>query len=94
MYLTTSRGPNWLRRTRAVADGATGGVVKVLTLPGKDRILGVAMVGEHVGDLLAEFILAMKHGLGRWLGNGVARIRRSTYVVGGALSRVAADIIR
>jgi len=36
----------------------------VLTVPGKDRILGVTIVGEHGGDLLAEFVLAMKHGLG------------------------------
>jgi len=49
---------------RAIADGAAHGFVKVLTVPGKDRILGVTIVGEHAGDLLAEFILAMKHGLG------------------------------
>ena len=49
---------------RAIADGAARGFVKVLTRPGKDRILGVAIVGEHAGDLLAEFVLAMKHGLG------------------------------
>jgi pyruvate/2-oxoglutarate dehydrogenase complex dihydrolipoamide dehydrogenase (E3) component/uncharacterized membrane protein YdjX (TVP38/TMEM64 family) len=49
---------------RAIADGATEGFVKVLTPPGKDKILGVTIVGEHAGDLLAEFILAMKHGLG------------------------------
>lgn len=33
-------------------------------MPGKDRILGVTIVGEHAGDLIAEFVLAMKHGLG------------------------------
>lgn len=49
---------------RAIADGATAGFVKVLTVPGKDRILGVTIVGDHAGDLLAEFVLAMKHGLG------------------------------
>lgn len=49
---------------RAIADGAAHGFVKVLTVPGKDRILGVTLVGEHAGDLLAEFVLAMKHGLG------------------------------
>lgn len=49
---------------RAIADGAAHGFVKVLTPPGKDRILGVTIVGEHAGDLLAEFVLAMKHGLG------------------------------
>jgi pyruvate/2-oxoglutarate dehydrogenase complex dihydrolipoamide dehydrogenase (E3) component/uncharacterized membrane protein YdjX (TVP38/TMEM64 family) len=49
---------------RAIADGAARGFVKVLTVPGKDRILGVTIVGEHAGDLLVEFVLAMKHGLG------------------------------
>ena len=49
---------------RAIADNATEGFVKVLTLPGKDKILGVTIVGEHAGDLLAEYVLAMKHGLG------------------------------
>lgn len=42
----------------------THGFVKVLTAPGKDKILGVTIVGAHAGDLLAEYILAMKHGLG------------------------------
>lgn len=36
----------------------------MLTVPGKDKILGVTIVGEHAGDLLAEFVLAMRHGLG------------------------------
>ena len=49
---------------RAIADGVAEGFVKVLTVPGKDRILGVTIVGEHAGDLLAEWVLAMKHGLG------------------------------
>ncbi len=49
---------------RAIADGTAHGFVKVLTVPGKDNILGVTIVGEHAGDLLAEFVLAMKHGLG------------------------------
>jgi pyruvate/2-oxoglutarate dehydrogenase complex dihydrolipoamide dehydrogenase (E3) component/uncharacterized membrane protein YdjX (TVP38/TMEM64 family) len=49
---------------RAITDGTAQGFVKVLTVPGKDRILGVTIVGEHAGDLLAEFVLAMKHGLG------------------------------
>jgi pyruvate/2-oxoglutarate dehydrogenase complex dihydrolipoamide dehydrogenase (E3) component len=49
---------------RAIADSAAHGWVKVLTAPGKDRILGVTIVGVHAGDLLAEFVLAMKHGLG------------------------------
>ncbi|MFN2355802.1 MAG: NAD(P)/FAD-dependent oxidoreductase, partial [Desulfopila sp.] len=49
---------------RAIADSAAYGFIKVLTVPGKDRIVGVTIVGEHAGDLLAEFVLAMKHGLG------------------------------
>jgi len=49
---------------RAIADGNAHGFVKVLTVPGKDKILGVTIVGEHAADLLAEFVLAMKHGLG------------------------------
>ncbi len=49
---------------RAIADEAAHGFVKVLTVPGKDRILGVTIVGEHAGDLLAEYVLAMRHGLG------------------------------
>jgi len=49
---------------RALADGSAQGFVKVLTVPGRDRILGVTFVGEHAGDLIAEFVLAMKHGLG------------------------------
>lgn len=49
---------------RAIADGEAHGFVKVLTVPGKDRILGVTIVGEHAGDLLAEYVLAMRHDLG------------------------------
>jgi pyruvate/2-oxoglutarate dehydrogenase complex dihydrolipoamide dehydrogenase (E3) component/uncharacterized membrane protein YdjX (TVP38/TMEM64 family) len=49
---------------RAIADSAAHGFVKVLTVPGKDKILGVTIVGLHAGDLLAEYVLAMKHGLG------------------------------
>jgi pyruvate/2-oxoglutarate dehydrogenase complex dihydrolipoamide dehydrogenase (E3) component/uncharacterized membrane protein YdjX (TVP38/TMEM64 family) len=49
---------------RAIADGEAHGLVKVLTAPGTDRILGVTIAGEHAGDLLAEYVLAMKHGIG------------------------------
>jgi pyruvate/2-oxoglutarate dehydrogenase complex dihydrolipoamide dehydrogenase (E3) component len=49
---------------RAIADSSAHGFVKVLTVPGKDRILGVTIVGTHAGDLLAEYVLAMRHGLG------------------------------
>ncbi|MBV8209581.1 MAG: FAD-dependent oxidoreductase [Burkholderiaceae bacterium] len=55
---------------RAIADGETEGFVKVLTKPGTDRILGATIVGSHAGELLAEFVLAMKQniGLNRLLG--------------------------
>jgi pyruvate/2-oxoglutarate dehydrogenase complex dihydrolipoamide dehydrogenase (E3) component len=49
---------------RAIADGEAHGMVKVLTVPGKDRILGATLVGEHAGDLIVEFIAAMKHNIG------------------------------
>ena len=49
---------------RAITDGAASGFVKVLTQPGRDRIIGAVIVGAHAGDLLAEIALAMKHGLG------------------------------
>jgi pyruvate/2-oxoglutarate dehydrogenase complex dihydrolipoamide dehydrogenase (E3) component/uncharacterized membrane protein YdjX (TVP38/TMEM64 family) len=49
---------------RAIADGAAHGMVKVLTAPGKDRILGATIVGEHAGDLIAEYVAAMRHGFG------------------------------
>ncbi|HOZ63343.1 MAG TPA: FAD-dependent oxidoreductase [Burkholderiaceae bacterium] len=49
---------------RAIADSEAHGFVKVLTVPGKDKILGATIVGTHAGDLLAEYVLAMKHGLG------------------------------
>ncbi len=43
---------------------AAHGMVKVLTVPGKDRILGATIAGEHAGDLIAEFVAAMRHGFG------------------------------
>ena len=49
---------------RAIAESETRGFVKVLTPPGKDTILGATIVGAHAGELLAEYVLAMKHGLG------------------------------
>jgi pyruvate/2-oxoglutarate dehydrogenase complex dihydrolipoamide dehydrogenase (E3) component/uncharacterized membrane protein YdjX (TVP38/TMEM64 family) len=49
---------------RAIADGENHGWIKVLTVPGKDRILGVTIVGYHAAELLAEYVLAMKHGIG------------------------------
>jgi pyruvate/2-oxoglutarate dehydrogenase complex dihydrolipoamide dehydrogenase (E3) component len=49
---------------RAIADEEAHGMVKVLTVPGKDRVLGATIVGEHAGELIVEFIAAMKHGIG------------------------------
>ncbi len=49
---------------RAIVDSEDHGFVKVLTVPGRDKILGVTIVGEHAGDLIAEYVLAMRHGLG------------------------------
>jgi pyruvate/2-oxoglutarate dehydrogenase complex dihydrolipoamide dehydrogenase (E3) component/uncharacterized membrane protein YdjX (TVP38/TMEM64 family) len=49
---------------RAIADEEAYGLVKVLTLPGKDRILGATVAGEHAGELIAEFVAAMRHGIG------------------------------
>lgn len=49
---------------RAIAESEDHGFIKVLTPPGKDKILGAVVVGAHAGEILAEFTLAMKHGLG------------------------------
>ena len=49
---------------RAITDSEAHGFVKVLTVPGSDKILGATIVGAHAGELIAEFVLAMKHGLG------------------------------
>ena len=49
---------------RAIIDGETAGFVKVITAKGKDKILGATIVGTHSGELISEFILAMKHGIG------------------------------
>jgi pyruvate/2-oxoglutarate dehydrogenase complex dihydrolipoamide dehydrogenase (E3) component/uncharacterized membrane protein YdjX (TVP38/TMEM64 family) len=49
---------------RAIADSEAHGFVKVLTVPGKDKILGVTIVGSHAAELSAEYVLAMRHGLG------------------------------
>jgi pyruvate/2-oxoglutarate dehydrogenase complex dihydrolipoamide dehydrogenase (E3) component len=55
---------------RAIADGEDNGFVKVLTVPGKDKILGATIVGEHAGELISEFVSAMRHrfGLNKILG--------------------------
>ncbi len=49
---------------RAIADEEAHGVIKVLTVPNKDKILGVTIVGDHAGDIIAEYVSAMKHGIG------------------------------
>lgn len=49
---------------RAITESATHGFVKVLTEPGKDRILGVTIVAQHAGEMIAEYVLAMKHNIG------------------------------
>jgi len=49
---------------RAIADGNATGFVRVLTPPGSDKILGVTIVGSHAGDIISEFVLAMRNGLG------------------------------
>jgi pyruvate/2-oxoglutarate dehydrogenase complex dihydrolipoamide dehydrogenase (E3) component/uncharacterized membrane protein YdjX (TVP38/TMEM64 family) len=49
---------------RAIADSEAHGLLKVLTVPGKDKILGVTIAGEHAGDLIAEYVSAMRHGIG------------------------------
>ena len=49
---------------RAIADGEAEGIVKVLTVPGTDKILGATIAGEHADDLIAEFVMCMRHGIG------------------------------
>jgi len=49
---------------RAICDGTDRGFVKIITPPAKDRILGATIVGAHSGELLAEFVLAMRYGIG------------------------------
>jgi pyruvate/2-oxoglutarate dehydrogenase complex dihydrolipoamide dehydrogenase (E3) component len=49
---------------RAIADGEARGLVKVITRPGSDAILGATIAGEHAADILAEFVAAMRHGFG------------------------------
>jgi dihydrolipoamide dehydrogenase len=61
-YEVTTYGINDL--DRAIVDSEDQGLVKVLTVPGKDKILGVTIVGNHAADLIAEFVAAMKHGFG------------------------------
>jgi len=61
-YETTIYGIDDL--DRAIADSAAHGMVKVLTVPGEDKVLGATIVGEHAGELIVEYIAAMRHGFG------------------------------
>ncbi len=61
-YEVTTYGLNDL--DRAIAESEDHGFIKVITRRGKDKILGATVAGEHGGELLTEFILAMKHGIG------------------------------
>ena len=61
-YEITTYGINDL--DRAIADEAAHGFVKVLTVPGKDKILGVTIVGVQAGDIISEYVAAMKNGFG------------------------------
>jgi pyruvate/2-oxoglutarate dehydrogenase complex dihydrolipoamide dehydrogenase (E3) component len=49
---------------RAITESAAKGFVKLLVSPGKDRILGATIVAHNAGEMLAEYVLAMKHGIG------------------------------
>ena len=49
---------------RAIADEAAHGIVKVLTVPGKDKVIGVTIAGLHAGDIISEYVAAMKNGFG------------------------------
>lgn len=49
---------------RAITDSTAHGFIKILTKPGKDKILGVTIVSAHASDIIAEFILAMRYNLG------------------------------
>ena len=49
---------------RAITEEAAHGIVKILTIPGKDKIIGVTIVGIHAGDIISEYVAAMKNGIG------------------------------
>lgn len=61
-YVLTTYGIDDL--DRAIADSENQGVVRVLTKPGSDKILGATIVGQHASDLIVEFVAGMKHGFG------------------------------
>jgi pyruvate/2-oxoglutarate dehydrogenase complex dihydrolipoamide dehydrogenase (E3) component len=49
---------------RAVTDGSEHGFIKVLTVPGKDRVLGATIVAPEAGELITEYVAALTHGYG------------------------------
>jgi pyruvate/2-oxoglutarate dehydrogenase complex dihydrolipoamide dehydrogenase (E3) component len=55
---------DWSELDRAITESEDKGFIKVLTPPGKDRILGATVVGLHAGDVLHELVVAGKHGIG------------------------------
>ncbi len=49
---------------RAIVDETAQGFVKVLTEPGGGTVLGATVVGERAGELIGEYVAAMRHGTG------------------------------
>ncbi len=80
---------------RALCDAADpktppSGWVKVLTAPGRGKILGVTIVAAHGAEMLAEYVLAMRHGLG--LNHVLQTVH--TYPTWGEANKYAAGIWR
>lgn len=75
---------------RAVVESEEAGFIKVLTRRGGDRILGVTLVSERAGDLIHEFIVAMKHGV------GFSRLAAMTHIYPtfSEIARIAGDRFR
>src|SRR6266498_3908177 len=72
---------------RAVVESEDAGFAKILTRKGSDKILGATIIAPHAGDLLHEFVLAMKAGIG--LGTIASTIH--AYPTFAELARKAAD---
>lgn len=49
---------------RAIADGEAKGFIKVLTKKNTDEILGVNIIANHSGEMIQEYVLAMKYKIG------------------------------
>lgn len=64
---------------RAIADSEAHGFIKILTVPGKDKILGVTIVGYHAAELIGEFVMAMTHGMGLGKISAVTHIYPTLY---------------